>query len=56
MTAIIEARDLVKTVNGFAAVDSISFTVAEGAILDFLRFSGEALFSRLPGFRTGLDL
>jgi len=29
MTAIIEAHDLVKTFNGFAAVDRISFAVAE---------------------------
>ncbi len=40
MTAIIEAHDLVKTFNGFAAVDRISFAVAEGAIFGFLGPNG----------------
>jgi ABC-type multidrug transport system ATPase subunit len=35
MTAVIEAHDLVKTFNGYAAVDRISFAVAEGAIFAF---------------------
>jgi ABC-2 type transport system ATP-binding protein len=40
MTAIIEAHDLVKIFNGFAAVDCISFAVAEGAIFGFLGPNG----------------
>ena len=40
MTAIIEAHDLVKTFNGSAAVDRISFAVAEGAIFGFLGPNG----------------
>jgi len=40
MTAIIEAHDLVKIFNGFAAVDRISFAVAEGAIFGFLGPNG----------------
>ena len=40
MTAIIEAHDLVKTFNGVAAVDRISFAVAEGAIFGFLGPNG----------------
>ena len=40
MTAAIEAHDLVKTFDGFTAVDRISFTVAEGVIFAFLGPNG----------------
>ena len=40
MTAIIEASDLVKEFDGFAAVDRISFAVAEGIIFGFLGPNG----------------
>ncbi len=40
MAAIIEVRDLVKTFNGFAAVDHISFTVMAGRIFAFLGPNG----------------
>jgi ABC-2 type transport system ATP-binding protein len=40
MTAIIEVRDLVKTFDGFAAVDGISFSVMAGRIFAFLGPNG----------------
>ena len=40
MAAIIEARDLVKRLDGFTAVDRISFAVPEGVILGFLGPNG----------------
>ena len=40
MTAIIEARDLVKRFDGFTAVDHISFAVPEGVIFSFLGPNG----------------
>jgi ABC-2 type transport system ATP-binding protein len=40
MTAIIEARDLVKTFDEFTAVDHISFAVAEGVVFAFLGPNG----------------
>src|SRR5246127_4148252 len=40
MTAIIEARDLVKRFDGFIAVDHISFEVPEGVIFGFLGPNG----------------
>ena len=40
MGAIIEARDLVKSFDGFTAVDHISFAVPEGVIFGFLGPNG----------------
>jgi ABC-2 type transport system ATP-binding protein len=40
MTAIIEARELVKRFNGFIAVDHVSFAVPEGVIFGFLGPNG----------------
>ena len=40
MTAIIEARDLVKRFDGFTAVDHISFAVEAGVVFGFLGPNG----------------
>jgi ABC-type multidrug transport system ATPase subunit len=40
MAAIIEARDLVKSFNGFTALDHISFAVPEGIIFGLLGPNG----------------
>src|SRR5215470_26097 len=55
MSAIIEARDLVKRFNGFTAVDHISFAVPEGVIFGFLGPNGAGKTTTIKMLTTVLS-
>ena len=55
MGAIIEARDLVKSFDGFTAVDHISFAVPEGVIFGFLGPNGAGKTTTIKMLTTVLS-
>jgi len=55
MSAIIEARDLVKRFDGFTAVDHISFAVPEGVIFGFLGPNGAGKTTTIKMLTTVLS-
>ena len=55
MTAIIEARDLVKRFDGLTAVDHISFAVPEGVIFGFLGPNGAGKTTTIKMLTTVLE-